>query len=85
MRSFCFTALIESRGLTPLFNILKEMGGWPVLDGAMWNENDFTWIQSVYRFRKFGYSVDYFFDFSIGIDLKNSTVRKIDVSICVYN
>lgn len=71
--------LIESRGLTPLFDILKGMGGWPVLEGSMWNEEDFTWIQSVYKFRKFGYSVDYFFDFSIGIDLKNSTVRKIDL------
>lgn len=70
---------IERRGVEPILNILQELGGWPVLDGDKWNEKDFTWVQSVYKFRKVGYSVDYFLDFSIGIDLKNSTIRKIDV------
>lgn len=51
-----------------------------MLDGESWNENGFTWEQSVYRFRAAGYSVDYFIDFSISVDVKNSTKRVIDVS-----
>lgn len=70
---------IETDGLKTMKTILKDLGGWPVLDGDDWNAASFDWRQSVYKFRKTGYSVDYFLDFSVGIDLKNSTNRLIDV------
>ncbi|KAK0169456.1 hypothetical protein PV327_011558, partial [Microctonus hyperodae] len=70
---------IEEQGIEPLLKILKKLGGWPVLEGEKWNESNFNWIESVYKFRDEGYSVDYFFDFSIGVDLKNSTKRVIDL------
>ncbi|XP_012288606.1 neprilysin-2 isoform X3 [Orussus abietinus] len=70
---------IEEQGLKPLLKILKKLGGWPVLDGDAWNDGDFNWKESVYTFHKTGYSVDYFIDFSIGVDLKNSTRRVIDL------
>lgn len=63
-----------------MMEILQTLGGWPVLEGEKWKEGDFDWRQSVYKFRKVGYSVDYFIDFSVGIDFKNSTKRIIDVS-----
>ncbi|XP_078040555.1 M13 family metallopeptidase neprilysin 2 isoform X2 [Augochlora pura] len=71
--------LIEKRGLQPLLNILKKLGGWPLLEGENWNETEFDWKESVYRFRKTGYSINCFIDFSIGVDLKNSTRRIIDL------
>ncbi|XP_031827062.2 M13 family metallopeptidase neprilysin 2 isoform X1 [Nomia melanderi] len=71
--------LIEKQGLDPLLNILKKLGGWPVLEGDNWNESEFNWKESVYKFRKMGYSVDYFIDFSVSVDLKNSTKRIIDL------
>lgn len=73
--------MIEEQGLEPLHRILKDLGGWPVLYGDKWSDGDFNWKDSVYKFRKMGYSVDYFIDFSIGVDLKNSTRRVIDVRI----
>lgn len=63
-----------------MLNILRKLGGWPILENQ-WNETEFNWKESVYKFRKMGYSVDYFIDFSIGVDLKNSTKRIIDVRI----
>lgn len=72
--------LIEKDGLTTIREILKELGGWPVLEGPSWSDGEFDWRQSVYKFRKVGYSVDYFMDFSVGVDVKNSTRRIIDVS-----
>ncbi|XP_029033207.1 neprilysin-2 isoform X2 [Osmia bicornis bicornis] len=71
--------VIEEQGLDPLIKILEKLGGWPVLEGDNWNKSEFNWTDSVYRFRKMGYSVDYFIDFSIGVDLKNSTQRIIDL------
>lgn len=61
--------------------MLKSLGGWPVLEGEKWNEAAFTWKESVYKFRTAGYSVDYFIDFSISTDLKNTLMRAIDVSL----
>ncbi|XP_043263785.1 neprilysin-2 isoform X2 [Colletes gigas] len=71
--------VIEQQGLEPLLKILQNLGGWPVLEGDDWNDDAFDWKESVYKFRKTGYSVDYFIDFSVGVDLKNSTRRIIDL------
>ncbi|XP_039280391.1 neprilysin-2 [Nilaparvata lugens] len=71
--------LIEEKSATPVLSILKELGGWPVLEGSDWNEAEWDWKKSVYTFREKGFSVDYFLDFSVGVDLKNSTVRVIDL------
>lgn len=74
-------SLIEERGLKPLVDITNELGGWPVVTGDRWDDkSEWTWIEAVKDFRKVGYSMDYIFDFSVGIDLKNSTSRTIDVS-----
>ncbi|GLV37814.1 Neprilysin 2 [Carabus blaptoides fortunei] len=70
---------IEARGLGPMKEMITKLGGWPVLEGTNWKDGDFDWKQSVYKFRKVGYSVDYFIDFSVGIDFKNSTRRIIDL------
>lgn len=74
--------LIEERGLQPLNDITDKLGGWPVVKGDQWDPtNEWTWTWAVKEFRKVGYSMDYIFDFSIGIDLKKSTSRIIDVSL----
>ncbi|XP_038216679.1 neprilysin-2 [Zerene cesonia] len=70
---------IEARGIQPLLDMLRRLGGWPVLDGDNWDERSFSWEDSVYKFRHAGYSVDYFLDFSISVDVKNSTNRIIDL------
>lgn len=70
---------IEARGVQPLLDTMRQLGGWPVLEGKNWDEKSFSWEQSVYKFRLAGYSVDYFLDFSISVDVKNSTKRIIDL------
>lgn len=73
--------LIEERGLKPLIGITDQLGGWPVVLGEKWDpKSEWSWTWAVKEFRKVGYSMDYIFDFSIGIDLKKSTSRIIDVS-----
>lgn len=71
---------IEEDGLKTIKAIMKQFGGWPLLEKA-WNEDSFDWVKTIYNYRKVGYSVDYYVDFSVSIDLKNSTKRIIDVSI----
>lgn len=71
---------IKEQGLKPLKDILRKMGGWPVLDGAAWNTSAFQWNHNIYINRDLGYSIDYIVDFSVTTNIKNSTWRIIDVS-----
>lgn len=74
--------LIEQQGLNAINDVVESLGGWPVVKSDRWDDkSEWTWIQAVKDFRKLGYSMDYIFDFSVGIDLKNSTSRVIDVSM----
>lgn len=69
-------------GAKPIKEVAARLGGWPVIVGDAWDqENTWTWQETVKKFRRLGFSMDYIVDFSIGVDLKNSTKRIIDVSL----
>ena len=75
---------IERLGLEPIKDILRELGGWPVLEGPTWEdwfgpENPYIWYEHIYKFREVGFSVDYFLDFSVTTNLKNSSWRILDL------
>ncbi|XP_031639286.1 neprilysin-2-like [Contarinia nasturtii] len=71
---------IEAIGLKPLRDITDRLGGWPVVKGYDWNtKSDWSWTWAVKEFRKYGFSMDYIFDLSIGTDFKNSTVRVLAI------
>ncbi|KAM7362048.1 M13 family metallopeptidase neprilysin 2 isoform 1-T1 [Cochliomyia hominivorax] len=72
--------LIETLGPKPIQQIAEKLGGWPVIVGDTWDsDNTWTWQETVKKFRRLGFSMDYVVDFSIGVDLKNSTKRIIDL------
>ncbi|KAH8310551.1 hypothetical protein KR044_001900, partial [Drosophila immigrans] len=71
---------IQSLGATPIASIAKSLGGWPLIEGDKWNEdNTWTWQEQVKKFRTAGFSMDYIIDFSIFVDLKNTTKRIMDL------
>ena len=49
------------------------------LQGNDWNEEDFSWIDTTYKFRENSYSTDLLIDFSIATDIKRSSWRVIDI------
>ena len=71
--------MAEERGLQPLEEILNEFGGWPVVVGDNWDESSFEWIEILYKFNRFGYSINFLMSFYVTVDQKNSTARIIDV------
>ena len=74
-QSCTHTEKIEEKGLTPLTDVLKRVGGWPLLEGDSWSHDGFKWFEMVYKFREEGFLVDYLVDFSVTTDLKNSSWR----------
>ncbi|KAI5630575.1 VLP3p-4, transcript variant X7 [Venturia canescens] len=73
------TTAIEAAGLGALHDQLKKLGGWPVLVGDAWKENEFNWQSTIYKFRKFGYPYDVLIGFGIVLDWENGTKRMIEI------
>lgn len=71
---------IESENLNRLKGILKDIGGWPLLDGHNWRETHFDWESTVRKLRKIGINFDPFFKFSIDINRKNPEKYILNVS-----
>ncbi|RXG54316.1 hypothetical protein Avbf_11385 [Armadillidium vulgare] len=64
---------IEKNGVNPLNEIMKEMGGWPVLEGDDWNSKDFKWIDIILKRRKIGFSINTIFIFDVDVNVQNSS------------
>lgn len=79
-----WTALIEELGNEPLLDIVRKLGGWPVLGAKSgWTEDrvkQFNWLESLIAFRRAGFSHDILIDLSIAPDFRNNTRYVIDVS-----
>lgn len=73
-------SIIEQRGIKPLADILEAFGGWPVVKGDLWSDENFNWVEIVKKFRRMGLETSVFFALSVVTDLKNSTKRVLDVS-----
>lgn len=72
----CMNAdILERRGIEPLMQLLKSLGGWPVLDGDAWNRTAFDWLQLASRLRLF--NNDIFLMQWVGPDIKNSNENVI--------
>ncbi|KAB7494554.1 Endothelin-converting enzyme 2 [Armadillidium nasatum] len=64
---------IEEKGLHPLYDILDFLGGWPVLEGDDWDSKNFSWIGTLLKKRKIGFSINSIFIFDVDINVKNSS------------
>ncbi|KFM76718.1 Membrane metallo-endopeptidase-like 1, partial [Stegodyphus mimosarum] len=70
---------IEKSGSEPLKKALKDLGGWPVVEGEKWDEASFDWIDTLIRFRRLGYSHDILIDLSVTADYRNNTAHIIEL------
>ncbi|XP_057335025.1 neprilysin-2-like [Microplitis mediator] len=65
------------KALDVLKNVIKNLGGWPILEGEAWKEADFDWIDFISNAKKAGYNINYFIDWKPQnqFDGQNHTLR----------
>lgn len=61
--------LLGNRGLEPLHDLVRSLGGWPVLD-SNWDASQFNWLELAATLRL--YNNDVFIMQWVGPDIKNS-------------
>lgn len=66
--------LIEKRGLEPLKELLKSLGGWPLLE-KNWDEKSFDWLKLVANLRR--YNNDILIVEHVSPDIQNSNMNII--------
>lgn len=71
---------VEALGLVPFKQIIQQIGGWPAIEGATWNESSWDWIESLREMREIGLTTNYLLATSIGAHLKNSSTRSLRVT-----
>ena len=52
------TATIEDRSVEDLKEIITRMGGWPVVQGSAWKEDNFKWWDLSMRAAEEGFGTD---------------------------
>ena len=62
---------IEAAGTQPLQNLLKKLGGWPVLHKNQWNSQDFEWHDFIQKSNILGSGIDYMMKHMITPDTKD--------------
>lgn len=74
-------AAIDAIGFEPILAIFRKSGGWPVLDGNLWNEHGFDWKSSICKLREAGMPFNYLITFDIDANPKNTTEYVIFVRL----
>ena len=69
---------IEKKSVSHFKDILEKVGGWPVLMGEDWKDDDFKWHHLSISSSDHGFSSDRLMSISIGTDSKDSTKRIIE-------
>lgn len=72
--------IIEERGVQPLIDVIENYGGWPVVKGHDWQENEWEWFNTQNQIVKDGLEDSLLFVFTVSTNQKNSTARVMDVS-----
>lgn len=80
------TQAIEEDGLKTIKEVFKAVGGgWPLVEGANWDETKFDWVQASYKLRELGYPFAVFLDVQVNGDPRDKTNTLLEVSnVCSY-
>ncbi|XP_054159928.1 neprilysin-2-like [Oppia nitens] len=56
---------VNNKSLDTLMNYIKELGGWPVLEGNHWKETNFNFINTTLKLKNFGFNPNLIFQLRV--------------------
>jgi predicted metalloendopeptidase len=68
---------IEENAANHVKDIMKKLGGWPLLEGDKWTGTGFTWYQLAEKANRLGFDTDKLLTITISTDDQDSTRRLI--------
>ncbi|KAK4327891.1 hypothetical protein Pmani_001641 [Petrolisthes manimaculis] len=71
------TDAIEELGAQPLLDLLRELGGWPVLQGDEWDDTGYDWVRQMAHLRN--YNNDILVSEWVAADITNSSNHIIQL------
>ncbi|XP_074595255.1 neprilysin-2-like [Brevipalpus obovatus] len=63
---------------------IVHLGGWPLIEGPTWKQNEFDWIESLKRMKELGYSHNIFLTISVTADIRNNSRNIIDLDQVIF-
>lgn len=73
------TTEIQENGLSDFMGILTSVGGWPVLDGDDYKDDNVDWKNMTFLLQNMGYKVDYLISLSATTDPTDYTRYILEV------
>ncbi|XP_031782466.1 neprilysin-2-like [Nasonia vitripennis] len=70
----------ENIGLLSLSEIVGQQGGWPLILGDSWQENEFDWAETDIKLRRIGFISQYLMKFYVFNDLYNSSRNLLHIA-----
>ncbi|XP_017779342.1 PREDICTED: neprilysin-11-like isoform X2 [Nicrophorus vespilloides] len=71
---------IEEDNLARIRSVLREMGGWPLLERGDWRDNLFDWKRATHQLRKIGFEFTPFLHIQIDINIYDSSAHILKIS-----
>ena len=75
--------MIDKHGLRPIQSLLAELGGWPVVLGESWREEDVSLMDLIIKLRHYNNKI--LIEQWVSADDKNSEVNIIQVRRQLYS
>lgn len=50
---------MKKQGFAPLIKLIEEIGGWPVVQGELWNDKSQSWEEIIYEANLLGLTTDF--------------------------
>lgn len=83
-RSCMNETVVEMEGLRKMKDILRDIAGWPILEGNNWVENEFDWKRITQKLRKIGCCFEFFITIKMDVSKINPGNHMIHVSKYIY-
>lgn len=69
----------KEKNISTALNVIKKIGGWPVLEGNLWQDKNYQWEETIYNLKAEGLSISSLFSLSLESNFMNEDQFVLNV------